>query len=211
MSESSNRQNRPCRTGSGIDLNMESPEPRRFAEGSRACAVDNPIAFRKNPESRGLIYSEAEPNRMSPEFQLTMDALKNVANWIASFVTWRKSQNAAQQAQADEALKSLMDAALQTQQHLGRAPIQPEEENRKIEIGLSALWSKAGQDMAPLNPTIAYTYLLKANYWSSPEEWTRQQKDDRIIQLDRVVRLGQEALLGTEAVRAALEADEATL
>jgi hypothetical protein len=131
---------------------------------------------------------------MSPEYNFAMEAMKAIANWAASFVNWKRGVDVQKQAQADIALTSLMAAVTQTRHYLATLRNHPEGRNPDRQAALVALWSEAGRHMLPIEPNLAGAYLLKADYWSDPEGWTLQQKDEQIIELDRVFTLGQRAL-----------------
>ena len=130
---------------------------------------------------------------MTPDFALT--GLKAISGWVWSIVTWRQNNAEKEDAKADEALASLMKAALETRHYLALVRDNPQLRDMEKEKNLATLWSTAGIDMSHINGELAMRYLMKADYWSDTEGWTAADNDERLIQLDEVLRLGRQALV----------------
>jgi hypothetical protein len=130
---------------------------------------------------------------MTPDFALT--GLKAVATRVGSIVTWRQQNAEKKDAKTDEALKSLMKAALETRHYLALIRDTPQARDKEKEQTLAGLWAAAGSDMLHIDSDLAMRYLMKADYWSDTEGGTAADNDERLIQLDDVLRLGREALV----------------
>jgi hypothetical protein len=124
-----------------------------------------------------------------------MDGLKAIAGWVGSFVTWKQAQTAEKKQEAQRALTSLMLAARETRHHLAAVRANPASHSDEVEQRLATLWANAASDMFLVDGDLAGRYMAKSDYWSDPEGWTDQQKDDSLVKLDTMLQLGSAALL----------------
>jgi len=123
-------------------------------------------------------------------------ATKELSGMIKGLFNWRNEKAAQKKTETKAALTSLILAATETRQYLADTRKRGAKRDPAREHNLAALWVNAGMDMTPVDAKLANRYLLKADYWSDRQGWTKAQKDEQLIQLDEVYRLGREALLG---------------
>jgi hypothetical protein len=125
----------------------------------------------------------------------SMDIVKQLGGWIKTAVDRHDEFAKQKRADRDDAIQAMMNAVIETRTYLAAIKLHPEKRDDGIQKALSLKWTDAGLKMNRFSDSTASLYLLKADYWSDPQGWADDKKDDYIIELDRVFELGRKALL----------------
>jgi hypothetical protein len=91
------------------------------------------------------------------------------------------------------ALPKLQEAVLQTQLYWA-SQADGRLADRQAETRLVAMWSDAATAFYTLNGELAARLQLKAEYWTEPKAWSRQQIVDAGISLQHLAELTRQLL-----------------
>lgn len=106
-------------------------------------------------------------------FKLTVESIKNIIYW-----------NSNKKAKAFEAVEAIQRAANRTSIFITKS----RQRTYKSNVELSDIWLDAAKAVRELDKDLYNRLLMKAEYWSNPEEWDNQKVDNARISLLEIKR-----------------------
>ena len=110
------------------------------------------------------------------------DGLTFLKNWLTGQQTARVRESQAY----DEALESVMKAAIETRVYL-RHLREGNPENTEKEGVLSQLWWQASVKLRHIDSALADRALIKADCWADPRLWDDERYKDIPLDLDLII------------------------
>ena len=116
---------------------------------------------------------------------IASEALTGVGLWI--------TRRERKQDRDDAAVRSVLTAVNATKRYLAGRD-RGEAINRATEAELVELWTTASVHIRRTDTNLAVRLLLKADYWTNPENWSAEDIDGNRIQIDEIAQEGQRLL-----------------
>lgn len=113
--------------------------------------------------------------------------LKTLFDVGVTIIKEMKSQNVVDEDKYDLALLSLYAATTETKNYISSITNVKKHDKEK-ELQLSELWNKAGVNLRRINNNLAYRCIVKADYWSNPNEWTDDDINESNISLNKIIQ-----------------------
>ena len=125
---------------------------------------------------------------------MDLTLVKAAADYALKAIDAIKRADSRTRGKWEAALPRLQKAVLETQLYLAlRADGQPTD--RRAETRLVRLWRDAASAFYRLDGELSARLQLKAEYWTEPEAWSREQISDAGISLQHVAEHTRQLLL----------------
>ena len=111
-------------------------------------------------------------------------AIISVLNFGISIFEKVKSKRAGEGQKRFEARNAMLEALLQTRQRLENLP--PDQEEPEADPELVRLWRETANKVRSVDPSLANTMLMKAEYWMNPRAWRGTAAEDAKISLSNI-------------------------
>ena len=122
-------------------------------------------------------------------FAYTKERLRTIAHCVGTLVQIKRRHP-----HIEPGLSFLMEAAKETSQYLTEVRDHPASRSADRQAALAALWARAGKEVYLLDRQLARHYLIEVDYWSDPEDWTLEEKEERIRLLNYLCTIEETVL-----------------